>query len=207
MRVYPRGGLLFCTLLLFLLSGCATLDISPRNALPPSAEKITTSIALQPSGERVRGVLADPPAPLLPALESAYSRVVLLPSGTLFQSAEQIRKEHNVDYILTLGVQDFSLNGSLNPIWFASLPLLFFKPYVPIVTFEATVTLESTLRDAASGEIVAKKQMTSVVTDHFSPKNPQENVQELIGRGVNNGLIDLFADLKQQLQTRQKKLN
>ncbi|HEY6008663.1 MAG TPA: hypothetical protein VIU40_10110, partial [Geobacteraceae bacterium] len=84
---------------------------------------------------------------------------------------------------------------------FASIPLLFFKPYAPIVTFEAVVTLEATVRDARTGAVVLQREITEVATDHFSPMEPQAKVRKLISRGINNAFVTMLDELRGKLPT------
>ncbi|GAB4303417.1 MAG: hypothetical protein Fur0034_19300 [Desulfuromonadia bacterium] len=182
-------------LLLFSFTGCATLDVSPRLTLEGAAAPAPVRLGIRPLSDRVRSVIAEGKDPLLPRISQRYANVVLLPSSSRFDSPETLRATYGIDQVLDLGVNDFSVNGSLNPLWFASIPLVFFKPYAPIVTFEAVVTLDVALLDLSGGKVLLQKVESELVTDHFSPKNPQEKVQELIDRGINNALVSLFRDL------------
>jgi len=181
----------------FTLGGCATLDVSPRSTLGQPSAPSPVKLGILPTSERVRAVLADGSDPLLNRISPRYVKVVLIPTSRRFDPPETLRASYDIDQLLVLGVNDFSVNGRLNPLWFASIPLLFFKPYAPIVTFEAVVTLDVALQDLSSGKLLRDKGVSEMVTDHFSPRNPQEKVQELIDRGVHNALVALFRDLDQ----------
>ncbi len=183
-----------------VLTGCATLSVSPEKKLKAVANKQPVTIGVQATGERLREALENPAGSLITtASGSVFEKVIILSPQTRFMTAAEITASDPVDYILTLNLSDINVNGNLNPIWFASFPLFFFKPFAPIVTFEANVTLDSTLRDARSGAIVAKKEISDSVTDHFSPYNPQEKVRKLISLGINNAVVDLFGELPQTI--------
>lgn len=181
--------------LLLILSGCATLEVSPRLLPDPAPVKSPLKLGVQPASERVRTLLAPGDSPIMAALSHRYGKVVLLPPSSRLDTLETIRSTHDVDRLLTVGVNDFTVNGSLNPLWFASIPLLFFKPYAPIVTFDAVVMLDGVVRELPSGKVLFQKEVSERVTDHFSPRNPQDRVQELIDRGVNNAMVSLLREM------------
>lgn len=197
-RPFSRlAALLFA---LSILAGCATLEVSPRLAPDPAPAKSPLKLGILPASERVRTLFSTGDSPIMAALSQRYGKVVLLPPSSRLDTLETIRATHDVDRLLTVGVDDFTVNGSLNPLWFASLPLLFFKPYAPIVTFDAVVTLDAVERELPSGKVLLQKSVSERVTDHFSPRNPQDRVQELIDRGVNNALVTLLRDMDRSVR-------
>lgn len=182
-------------LAVLLLAGCATLDVTPDRTLAPATARQPVSIGVQASGERLRAALKDGDGSMVKSAAGAlFDKVILLPVAAKYQQPAEIVAAHGVDYILTVGIGDISVSGDLNPLWFASMPLLLFKPYAPIVTFQPTVSLEATLRDARSGAVLLNKEITESATDHFSPMNPGEKVRGLISRTINNALVALLRD-------------
>lgn len=185
---------LFC-LVLITATGCATLDVTPKMELTPATGKQPVTIGIQASGDRLREVLRDTESSVVKsATGSLFDKVTLLPPDTRFQQPADVQATYGTDYILSIGISDISVNGDLNPIWFASLPLLFFKIYTPIVTFEPTVSLDVTLRDARSGAILIQKQVAESSADHYSPSNPSDKVRRLISMTINNALVSIMRE-------------
>lgn len=181
--------------LLVAIGGCATLDVTPRKELTPAGAKQPVHLGIQANGDRLREVLqAAEGSPAKAAVGTLFDRVTLLSPETRYQQPADIKAAYGTDYILSVGINDISVNGDLNPIWFASLPLVFFKIYTPIVTFEPNVSLDVTLRDAASGKILTQKQVSENSADHFSPSNPSEKVRALISRTINNALVNILRE-------------
>jgi hypothetical protein len=182
------------------LSGCATLSVTPLQHPQASAARQPVTLGILASGVRLRESLNDPDQSIVKeASGTLFERVIVLPPEARFKSAEELRASYGADYVATVNISDINVNGNLNPYWFASLPLFFFKPYAPIVTYEATASLESTLRETRSGAVVMQKEVDATVTDHFSPKDPQAKVRGLISRGINNAMVGLMGDFQQKI--------
>ena len=178
-----------------LLAGCATLDVSPDKTLVPATAKQPVVIGIQASGERLRDALKNTDGSVVKsATGTLFDKVILLPVESRFQQPAEIAAAHGVDYILSVGISDISVSGDLNPIWFYSMPLLVFKPYTPIVTFQPTVSIEATLRDARSGAVILNKDIMESSTDHFSPMHPGEKVRGLVSRTIKNALVTVMRD-------------
>jgi len=128
------------------------------------------------------------------ATGTLFEKVTLLPPDSRFQQPAEVMAAYGTDYILSVGIGDISVMGDLNPYWFASIPLLFFKVYAPIVTFEPTVSLDVTLRDARSGSILMQKQVSESSSDHYSPSNPSDKVRGLISLTINNALVSIMRE-------------
>ena len=185
------------TLLCLLLaaSGCATLEVTPKKGLTPAGEKQSVTLGIQASGDRLREVLQDPETALVKtASTNMFDKVIMLPPDARFMPPAEVRTAYGTDYILAVSIGDISVNGGLNPIWFASLPLVFFKIYTPIVTFEPNVSLEVSLRDARSGAMLLQKQVSENSSDHYAPSNPGDKVRKLISRTLNNAMVGILRD-------------
>lgn len=183
-----------------LAGGCATLTVTPQQPVTSTAAKQPVSLGIQVAGERLTQALSDPNESAATAASGTlFEKVVLLPKESRVKSPAEIQAAFGTDYILSGTIADVNVSGNLNPIWFISMPILFFKPYAPIVTFEAIVTLECTLRDARSGAVIMQKETSSVVTDYFSPMNPQEKVRKLISRGINNAFVSVLEETQQKI--------
>lgn len=181
--------------LLLTAGGCATLEITPRKELTPAVEKQPVNIGIQAAGDRLLEVLqASEGSPAKAAVGTLFDKVTLLPPETRYQQPADIRAAYGTDYILSVGINDISVNGDLNPIWFASLPLVFFKIYTPIVTFEPNVSLDVTLRDATSGAVLLHKQVSENSADHFAPSNPSDKVRGLVSLTINNSLVNILRE-------------
>jgi hypothetical protein len=178
-----------------LLGGCATLTITPPQQIKATTVKQPVNVGILVVGERLREALNDPQESAATATSGKlFNKVTLLPDDARTKTPAEIQTAFDADYILSSNLTDITVNGNLNPLWFASIPLLFFKPYAPIVTFEAIVSIEGTVREARTGNIVFQKEMTALVTDHFSPVEPQAKVRKLIGRGINNAFMSLLEE-------------
>ena len=185
----------------FVLGGCATLAVTPKQALKPSKGVQPVNVGIRATGERLREAFSDPAESAVAAASGTlFRKVVLLPPGTGIKAPAD-----GTDYVVNVSISDISVNGNLNPIWFASIPILFFKPFTPIVTFEAVVTLDTTLSDAHSGTVVAQRQVTETATDHFSPRNPQPKVRKLISLCINNALVTTLEEFQGKMAVEQPK--
>jgi hypothetical protein len=183
-----------------LLGGCATLTITPRQQVNAAAVKQPVSVGVQVTGERLTEALSNPEdSATRAATGKLFDKVIVLGKDTRGKSPAELQAAYGTDYILTGNLADISVSGNLNPYWFISFPLLFFKPFTPIVTFEAVVTVEGTLRDARTGAVILQREMSSVATDHYSPINPQEKVRKLIARGINNAFVSLLEEAQQKI--------
>jgi hypothetical protein len=195
-------NLLFYLLLsgVILLGGCATLDVSPDKILAPATAKQPVVLGIQASGERLQAVLKDADGALATmATGTLFDKVLLLPVESKHQQPAEIATVHGVDYILYVGISDISVSGDLNPIWFFSMPLLVFKPFTPIVTFQPTIVIEASLKDARSGAVIMNKELMESATDHFSPMNPGEKVRGLISRTLRNSLVTAMRDAQSSI--------
>jgi len=181
--------------LLLAASGCATLSVTDRKELTPAGEKQAVNLGIQAAGERLREVINDPAGSVVKSSAGTlFEKVTILPTETRYQQPADVLASHGTDYILSVGLGDINVMGNLNPIWFASLPILFFKIYTPIVTFEPTVTLEVTLRDARSGAMLIQKQVNESSADHYSPYNPSDKVRSLVALTINNALVSILRE-------------
>jgi hypothetical protein len=123
--------------------------------------------------------------------------VLLLPKEAEAMQLKEIKLVYGADYILSVVIGDVTVSHKLNPLWGASFPMLFFKMYAPIVTFQPTVSLDVKLRDAATGAVLMEKKVEETSTDHFPPKNPRPEVRKLISRTINNALVSVMRDAQQ----------
>jgi len=181
--------------MLFVAAGCATLSVTDRKELEPAGAKQQVNLGVLAGGERLREVINDPAGSVVKSSAGTmFEKVTILPNETRFQQPADVLASHGTDYILSVGLGDINVMGNLNPIWFASLPILFFKVYTPIVTFEPTVTLEVTLRDARSGAMLIQKQVNESSSDHYSPYNPSDKVRNLVALTINNALVSILRD-------------
>jgi hypothetical protein len=191
--VATLGGAIF-------LGGCATLSVTPLQHPKPAAARQPVTLGILAAGERLRESLSDPDDSVVKeASGTLFERVIVLPPEARFKSAEELLASYGTDYVAAINISDVNVNGNLNPYWFVSLPLFFFKPLAPIVTFEATASLESTLRETRSGTVILQKEVSATVTDHFSPMEPQVKVRKLISLGINNAMVGLFGDFQQKI--------
>ena len=181
----------------FALSGCATLSVTPLQDIPATATKQPASIGIQVTGERLLEALNDPAESAATAASGKlFNKVTVLPPDAQGKTPAELLSRYGVDYVMTTTLNDVNIHGDLNPIWFISIPLVFFKPLAPIVTFESVVTLDSTVQDTHSGAVILKRQVSAVTTDHFSPINPQAKVRKLAARAINNAFVDLLTETK-----------
>jgi len=186
--------------LLLFFTGCATLDVTSRKTLTPATAKQNVSVGLQAAGDRLLEIVNDPEnSPVKAASGKLFDKVTLLPGESKFMQPREMQAAYGVDYILSVGISDISVSGDLNPYWFASIPLLFFKIYAPIVTFQPGVALDVTLRDAATGTVLMQKQVTEASSDHYAPKDPGPKVRKLISLTINNALVTILSDAQQSI--------
>jgi len=186
-----------------VLNGCATLDVTPPQPVKRTATKQPVNVGIQAVGERLREALNDPQESAVTATSGVlFNKVALLPNDARSKTPTEIQTAFGSDYVLSSNLTDITVSGNLNPLWFASIPLLFFKPYAPIVTFEATVSLEGTVLDTRTGKVVFQKEMSALVVDHYSPIEPQAKVRKLIGRGINNAFISMLEETQQKVSAK-----
>jgi hypothetical protein len=187
-------------LLLAILPGCATLEVTPPHALKPATARLPVSLGVQAAGERLVSALKDPQdAVLVAASGTLFEKVTLLPPESRFKTPADTLAAYGSDYLLGIGISDISVSGNLNPIWFYALPLIVFKPYTPMVTFAATISLEATLRNARTGAVIMQKEFTEIATDHFSPINPEDKVRRLITRSIKNALVAIMEETRRNI--------
>ena len=192
------AALLICTAA--FLGGCATLEVTPQQEFKTGLSKLPVSIGIQAAGERLRSALAPTPDSVVTkASGDLFNKVALLPPDARFRQPTEIQSAHGIDYILTVSISDINVHGNLNPYWAASIPLFFFKPFVPIVTFDATVTLDTSLVDARTGAVIMQKELSENVTDHYSPMNASDKVPPLITRCINNALIITLEEARSKI--------
>jgi len=208
--------------LLLFVTGCATLDVTQKNVLDSTREKQPVTLGVQASGDGRQDAHDTSKNPavigievagesLLDALDKSEDSIIKAASGKLFEKVLLLPKEsaamqlneiklaYGADYILSVVIGDVTVKHNLNPLWFASFPLLFFKMYAPIVTFQPTVSLAVKLRDAATGAVLMQKQVIETSTDHFPPKNPRPEVRKLISLTINNALVPIMHEAQQSI--------
>lgn len=180
---------------LLLLTGCATLEVTAKNSLAPATEKQAVTLGIQASGERLIESLNDPESTIIKsATGKLFDKVVLLPKESKYKQPMEIKSAHGVDYVLSIAIDDISVSGDLNPLWFATLPLFVFKIYAPIVTFQPGVAIDTTLTDARTGAVLIQKQVMEASSDHFAPSDPTAKIRKLIALTINNALVTIIRD-------------
>lgn len=195
MKISRAIGILLAGSLLMTVTGCATLTVTERKVLTPATEKQQVHLGVQATGDRLQEALTDADGQLVKiASGQLFDKVTLLPKESKFMQPTEMKAVYGVDYVLAVGISDISVNGDLNPYWFASLPLLFFKIYTPIVSFEPGISLDVTLRDAASGAALMQKQVMESSSDHYAPSNPGPKVRKLISLTISNALVSIMRD-------------
>jgi len=200
MGILQTGRLLLPGAVLLLFTGCATLDVTPKKALDQAGAKVPVALGVQAAGERlVEALDASEGSIIKSASGQLFDKVVLLPKESKFKQAKEIHSAYGVDYILSVGISDIGVSGNLNPYWFASLPLLFFKVYAPIVTFQPEISLDMTLRDASTGAVLVQKQVMETSYDHYAPADPGEKVRALISLTINNALVSIMRDTQKNV--------
>jgi hypothetical protein len=223
MRIVQSGGLLLSGALM-LFTGCATLDVTQKKTLATTGEKQPVTLGIQASGDGRQDAHDTSKNPavigievagerLIDALDTSEGSIVKTASGKLFEKVlllpneseamqlNEIKLAYKVDYIMSVVIGDVTVSHNLNPIWFASFPMLFFKMYAPIVTFQPRVTLNVKLRDAATGAVLMQKQVMETSTDHFAPKNPRPDVRKLISLTINNAMVSIMLEAQQSIAT------
>lgn len=177
------------------LGGCATLKVTPLKEVKPEAKQ-PVKVGIQVKGERLHEALQNQEGSALGAVSGKlFDSVLLLPGDSLLKDPTDAGISNGVDYVLTTTIADVNVSGNLNPYWFISMPLLVFKPFTPIVTFESVVTLDHVIRDVKSGKDILHKQISAAATDHYSPINPQDKVRNLVGLAINNDFITVLEEL------------
>jgi len=221
MKISIFGKILLAGLLLFV-TGCATLDVTQKKAFDPAGEKQPVTLGIQAAGDGRQDAHDTSKNPavigievaserLLDALDTSEGSIIKASSGKLFEKVlllpkeseamqlNKIKSAYSADYILSVVIGDVTVKHNLNPLWFASFPMLFFKMYAPIVTFQPEVSLDVKLRDAATGAVLMQKQVLETSTDHFAPKNPRPEVRKLISLTINNAMVSIMRDAQQSV--------
>lgn len=222
MGIFKAGRVLLSGFLLLAFAGCATLDVTQKKALDPAGEKQPFTLGVQVVGDSQQKTVDTPKGTvelgtqaaggrLVEALDTSEDSIIKASSGKLFEKVVLLPKEsdsmepkeinsaYKVDYIMSVGVGGINVSHNLNPIWFASFPMLFFKKYAPIVTFEPKVSLDVKLIDAATGAILMQKQVTETSADHYAPKDPRQEVRKLISLTINNAMVPIMRDAQQSI--------
>jgi len=200
MGIVQTGRLLLSGGLLLLFAGCATLDVTQKKTLAPAGKKQPVTLGIQATGNQLVEVLDSTEGSIVKSASGQlFDKVILLPQDSKFKQAKELQSTYAVDYILSVGIDDMSVSGDLTPLWFASFPLLFFKVFAPIVTFQPGVSIDVTLRDAATGAVLLQKQVMEVSSDHYSPSNPGPKVRKLISLTVNNAMVSIMRDAQQSV--------
>lgn len=222
MGVVQKGRLLLPAALLLLFSGCATLEVTQRQTLEPAIEKQPVILGIKATGDGRQVVHDTSKNPviigtdvasesLLDAIDITEDSIVKASSGKLFEKVlllpkesetmqlKEIRSAYGADYMLSVVIGDVTVKHALNPLWFASLPMVFFKMYAPIVTFQPEVSLNVTLIDTASGATLMEKKLLETSSDHFAPKNPRPKVRKLISRTINNAMVSIMREAQQSV--------
>jgi hypothetical protein len=186
--------------LLLLVTGCATLEVTPKQVLTPVTDKQGVSLGVHAFGDRLIESLKDPESSIIKtASGKLFDKVVLLPNEAKYLQPKAIQSAYSVDYILSAGIADISVSGDLNPIWFPSLLLFVFKVYTPIVTFQPGVAIDTTLTDARTGAVLMQKQHMEASSDHYAPSNPTPKIKKLISLTINNALVSIMRDSQQSI--------
>lgn len=178
------------------IGGCATLNVTPQHQIITSKRVLPSTVVVKATGERFREAFNDSTESIIKSASgNLFRQVIFLPEEMRNKSAEEIKGAYKADYIISLQLNDINVHGDLNPIWFASIPLFFFKPLTPIVTFDATVTVDYTVYDVKTGVNLLQKEVSVSSTDHFSPINPEEKVRKLISRSINSAVATILEEL------------
>jgi len=222
MAIVHKGRLLLPGVLLLLVTGCATLEVTPKLELAPGGEKQPVTLGIQALGDgrevphdtsRNPVIIGTDVAgeSLVDALDISEDSIVKAASGKLFEKVlllpkesatmqlQEIKSAYNADYLLSVVIGDVTVEHNLNPLWFVSFPMLFFKMYAPIVTFQPSLSLEVKLRDTATGAVLMEKKMVEASTDHYPPKNPRPQVRKLISLTINNAMVSIMRDAQQRV--------
>lgn len=222
MELMKSGKVLLSGVLVLLFTGCATLDVTQKKEFAQAGEKQPVTLAIQASGDGRQDVHDTSKNPavigievaserLIDALDTADGSIVKSASGNLFEKVlllpkesktmqlNEIRLAYKADYIMSVVIGDVTVSHKLNPIWFASFSILFFKMYTPIVTFQPTVSLAVKLSDTATGAVLMQKQVTETSTDHFAPKNSRPEVRKLISLTINNAMVPILHEAQQSV--------
>ena len=222
MGIVQTGKLLLSGALLLFFAGCATLDVTQKKTFDSTGEKQPVTLGIQASGDGRQDAHDTTKNPviigievagesLLDALDTSEGSIIKAASGKLFEKVlllpkeseamqqNQIQSAYKVDYIMSVVIGDVTVKHNLNPLWFASFPMLFFKMYAPIVTFQPEVSLQVKLSDAATGVTLMQKHVRETSTDHFAPKNPRPKVRKLISLTINNALVSIMRVAQQSV--------
>lgn len=200
MKIISSGIIVMSGVFLMLLAGCATLDVTPKKSITPAVEKQNVTLGVEAAGDMLIGALDAPEGSIVKSASGRlFDKVVLLPQKSKFMQPKELQAAYNVDYILSVGIGDISVNAGLNPVWFATFPVLFFKILTPIVTFEPGVAIDVTLRDAQTGVVMMQKQVMETSSDHYSPTDPGPKVRKLILLTINNAIVSIMQDAQQNI--------
>lgn len=200
MELLKAGKVLLSGALVLLFAGCATLDVTEKKALAPAGEKQPVVLGVQAAGDRLVEAIDSADGSILKAASGKlFDKVILLPRESKFNLPQEMKTAYGVDYILSVGISDISVSGNLNPLWFASLPILFFKVYAPIVTFQPGVALDVALRDSATGNVLLQKQVMEASSDHYAPNDPSPEVKKLITLTINNAMVSILRETQQSV--------
>ncbi|MEW6542885.1 MAG: caspase family protein [Nitrospirota bacterium] len=195
------GLIIGCMILaLGVQAGCGTLAVTeePTPSLPQ--KPIPARLGVHVTGEALKRAFADPDRRKLGLAPGQYfTDVILLPPETRYIAPQDILDQFGADLILQLQITDTKSSGDMNAIFFAAMPLTFFEPLAPIMSYEVTVTMEANLRDARTGRLLWAKTEPTLATDHFSPIGPEEKMAGLAQRGLHNAVVRVFETLKQEL--------
>lgn len=179
-----------------LFGGCATLEVTPPYQLKTVDTRMPVTVAIDATGERLREAFNDPKESAVNAASGRlFEKVMLLPDEARLKTPAEIKAAYGADFVLKVNIADVNVHGDLNPLWFATIPLFFFKPLTPIVTFESTVTLNGGVLDAQTGAVISQREVSKSSTDHFSPVKPEDNVRKLTTRSINGALATLLEEL------------
>lgn len=185
---------------LAVLAGCATLAVTEEPSPKLPEKPIPARLGVHVSGDSLKKAFSDPDRKTLGLAPGQYfTDIRLLPPETRYIAPQDIFEQFGVDLILQLQIADTRSSEDMNPLFFAAIPLTFFIPLAPVATFENTITVEVSLRDARTGHLLWAKTESTVATDHFSPIKPEEKIAGLARRGLHNAVVKIFETVKQEL--------
>jgi hypothetical protein len=183
-----------------VFSGCGTLAVTEEPSPKLSEKPIQARLGVHVTGEALKRAFSDPDRRNLGLAPGQYfADIRLLPPETRYIAPQDILDQFGADLILQLQVTDTKSSGDMNAIFFAAIPLTFFEPLAPIMSYEVTVMLEASLRDAHTGRLLWAKTEPTTATDHFSPIGPEEKMAKLSERGLRNAVVKVFETLRKEL--------
>ncbi len=181
-------------------SGCDTLAVTEEPAPKLPEKPVPARLGVHVTGEALKKAFSDPDRRNLGLAPGQYfADIRLLPAETRYIAPQDILDQFGADLILQLQITDTKSSGDMNAIFFAAIPLTFFEPLAPIMSYEVTVMLEANLRDAHTGRLIWAKTEPTTATDHFSPIGPEEKMAKLSERGLRNAVVKVFETVKQKL--------